>query len=83
MQDPIEMYMAQNAAMKAIIEVVLRAKLVTPHQLGETLKEQSKAFERGGHHDAALVLETLSEFAQDEGRSAVRRLLDEPPHGSA
>lgn len=69
--------------MKTVIEVLLRAQLVTPEGLGATFRQQAEDFDEGQFATAAEVLRSLAEFAEDPSRSAARRLLDEPPRGSA
>lgn len=76
-----QQYVAQNAAMKTIIEVLLRGQLVSPEVLGGTLRKQAEAFDIGELAVAAEVLRTLAEFAEDPTRSAVRRLLMNRPTG--
>jgi hypothetical protein len=79
-----ERFIACNAAIKTILEVLIGTGTVAPHAVGRLLRgrQSRECLDRGEAIAGALLL-GFAEFAEDPTRIAGRRLLNEPPHGTA
>ena len=78
-----EQFIACNAAIKTLIESMIGTETVKPHQLGQLLRGQAQTCDNQGRLLASALLTGFADFAEDPDRIAGRRLLKEPPHGSA
>jgi hypothetical protein len=78
-----ERFTACNAVIKTILEVLIGTGTVAPHAVGRLLRGQSRECLDRGEALAGALLLGFAEFAEDPTRIAGRRLLNEPPHGTA
>jgi len=76
-------FYACNAAIKTLIECLVATKTVTPPSIARLLRCQAQKADADGFDVASLLLAEFADFSEDQARVAGRRLLNEPPHGSA
>lgn len=78
-----QQFIACNAAIKSILEVLIGKEIVPPHQIAGLLRDQAAECSQKGGELSAALLSGFADFAEDPSRIAGRRLLNEPPHGNA
>jgi hypothetical protein len=78
-----ERSIAAFAAIKTILEVLVGKEIVPAVDLAALLRDQSQQCSNDQQIHAAGILANLASFAADPTRASGRRLLNEPPLGSA
>lgn len=78
-----ERFVACNAAIKTLIEVLIGEEVAKPAAIARLLRGQAAEMEENGWNISSILLNGFAEFAEDPNRIAGRRLLNEPPQGSA
>lgn len=78
-----ERSIATFAAIKTILEILIGKGVVPPNDVAAILRQQSADCQNEGRAQAAGILANLAAFAGDPERALGRRLLNEPPHGTA
>lgn len=82
-QDELDpQFVACFAALKSIIEILIGTETATPKQVAHLFRGQANNCQPD-QALVAVILRSLAAFAEDPERANARRLLNEPPHGTA